>query len=158
MLPVPVSRLNPNQLASGSLFNAVVLLSISNPTPQALTLSKNDDKSSISRHQLSLQDRIEALEAKIFSLKTKGNQGRGKEFGGITTRAQRVVEASEAAKAVDEADSNTIEPAKRTSDQRSAREVPIHPLNRVTEAVSSSIHPIAVHKNPTSNSQHGCAF
>ncbi len=33
---------NPNQLASGSLFNAVVLPSISNPTPQALTLSKND--------------------------------------------------------------------------------------------------------------------
>ncbi len=134
-------RRNPNQLASRSLFNAVVLPSISNPTPQALTLSKNEDESSVSRHQLSSQDRIAALEAEIFSLKTKGNQGRGKEFGGIRTRAQRAVEAAEAAKAVDEADSNTIEPAIRTSDQRPVKEVPVHPSDMVPEAVSGPIHP-----------------
>jgi len=46
-------RRNPNQLASGTMFNMVVLLTSINPTPQALTFSKSDDSSTVLTHQLS---------------------------------------------------------------------------------------------------------
>jgi len=68
-------RRNLGQLASGMMFNAVVLPTSMNPNPQALTFSKSNDSSIVSTHQLSAADRrIAALEAEIYSLRAKGPQ------------------------------------------------------------------------------------
>jgi len=40
-------RRNPGQLASGTMFNMVVLPTSTNPNPQALTFSKSDDSSTV---------------------------------------------------------------------------------------------------------------
>ena len=64
-------RRNPNQLAAGSFFNAVLLPTSKNPSPQPLYLSRTESLSAASSFQLSAKDRIAALEAELFSLKQK---------------------------------------------------------------------------------------
>ena len=135
-------RRNPGQQASGTMFNAVILPTSTNPNPQALTFSKTDDHSMVSTHQLSAADRIAALEAEIFSLKTKGPQ---KKFEGVRTRAQRTrEETEEEKKEAEEFDRRKVEPVKRpakvpeptkdTSMQPSQVNGPVHPFRQAQDA------------------------
>lgn len=137
-------RRNPGQLASGTMFNAVVLPTPTNPNPQALTFSKSDDNSIVSTHQLSAADRIAALEAEIYSLKAKGQP---RKFEGMRTRAQRARgETEEEKNEADEFDRSKVEPIRKpptqkvqestmdTSKQPSQVEGPVHPFRRAQDA------------------------
>ena len=136
-------RRNPGQLASGTMFNTVVLPTSTNPNPQALMFSKSDDSLTVLTHQLTSADRIVALEAEIYSLRAKGPQ---KKFKGIRTRAQRTrEETEEEKKEAEEFDHRRVEPvrkpvtqkaqepAKDTSTQPSQVEGPVHPFRRAQD-------------------------
>jgi len=134
---------NPGQLASRTMFNAVVLPTSANPNPQALTFSKSNDNSMVST-QLLAADRIAALEAEIYSLKAKGPP---RKFEGMRTRAQRArEETEEEKKEADEFDCSKVEPIRKpptqkvqestldTSKQPSQVKGPVHPFRRAQDA------------------------
>jgi hypothetical protein len=62
-------RRNPNQLATGSFFNAVLMPSSTNPKLQPLYLNRTESLNAASNYRLTTHDRIVALEAELFSLK-----------------------------------------------------------------------------------------
>jgi len=111
---------NPNQLANGTLFNAVV----SSTQPTIPTIKEQPDVSPT--YQLSAQDRIAALEAELFNLKVRHQP---KFVPTIKTRRQRAAE--------EETDTNQADPQQESRTTQAprpppARSAPIH--TRVPEA------------------------
>jgi len=137
-------RRNPNQLAAGSLFNAVV----SSRQVTIPTLREKEVESTTS-YQLSAQDRIAALEAEIFNLKVRHQPGF---VPIIKTRRQRATEPQEesndktipatSTKPTEktkqhEPHSQSVEPNPSTSSKEKQPEVPKpeHPFRNAKEAV-----------------------
>src|SRR5580765_5646315 len=111
---------NPNQLANGTLFNAVV----SSTQPTIPTIKEQPDVSPT--YQLSAQDRIAALEAELFNLKVRHQP---KFVPTSKTRRQRAAE--------EETDTNQADPQQESRTTQAprlppARSAPVH--TRIPEA------------------------